>query len=246
MTNTYDDASRWTATTDWNTTTTSFGYDHNANLTTITYPSGLVDTFTFDNADRLTSIDYTNPTGTWATLDYTRNPDGTIATLTPAGLGGTADTYTYDPLNQLTGVTTTTGTTSYDHDPADNLTLYGATTQGFDDANQLCFTATSGTGACTTPPTGATTHAYDQRGNRTTTTSSRPSALIRQRCPAAPTRWQRRHGPPARRASTPQVPTTPGSALPVPARQPCTCVDPAIRHMPRLPAEGPAGTSPSW
>ena len=58
VTHSYDDAGRLTSVQDWLTNITSFGYDANSNLSTETPPSstGIVDTFTFDAADRLMSI----------------------------------------------------------------------------------------------------------------------------------------------------------------------------------------------
>ena len=45
----------------------------------------------------------------------------------------------------------------------------GSTQQAFNNADELCWTAAT-TGTCASPPTGATTYAYDARGNRTTVT----------------------------------------------------------------------------
>ena len=41
--------------TDWNNQTTSLGYDPDGNLTTTTYPNGIVDARSYDAADQLTS-----------------------------------------------------------------------------------------------------------------------------------------------------------------------------------------------
>jgi YD repeat-containing protein len=50
----YDNAGRLTSVQDWLSNTTAFGYDVNSNLTTETLPtaSGVVDSFSFDAADR--------------------------------------------------------------------------------------------------------------------------------------------------------------------------------------------------
>jgi RHS repeat-associated protein len=45
----------------------------------------------------------------------------------------------------------------------------GSTQQTFNNADELCWTAAS-SGACASPPTGATTYTYDTRGNRTRVT----------------------------------------------------------------------------
>src|SRR5439155_4156706 len=55
---------------------------------------------------------------------------------------------------------------AYKYDTADNLTQKGTTQQAFNNADELCWTAST-TGPCASPPTGATTYQYDTRGNRT-------------------------------------------------------------------------------
>jgi len=57
------------------------------------------------------------------------------------------------------------------YDAADNLTQTGATQQAFNNADELCWTAST-TGPCSTPPSGATSYQYDARGNRTNVTPS--------------------------------------------------------------------------
>ena len=54
----YDNAGRWISAQDWNSNQTTFGYDSNSNLTTETFPSatGVVDTFTFSNADQVIAV----------------------------------------------------------------------------------------------------------------------------------------------------------------------------------------------
>jgi RHS repeat-associated protein len=66
----------------------------------------------------------------------------------------------------------TRDSTAYAYDAADNATsLADGTGQSFDAANQLCWRkASTPTGSCTSPPSGATTYGYDSRGNRTTAT----------------------------------------------------------------------------
>lgn len=59
-----------------------------------------------------------------------------------------------------------TGSIAYKYDAADNLTQKGLTQQAFNNADELCWTASTSS-ACSTPPSGATTYQYDTRGNRT-------------------------------------------------------------------------------
>lgn len=50
------DAGRLRTVADWVSHTTTYGYDENSNLTTGTYPNGVIATNAFDKANRLTSI----------------------------------------------------------------------------------------------------------------------------------------------------------------------------------------------
>jgi RHS repeat-associated protein len=167
----YDDAGRWTSTTDWNSNTTSFDYDANSNLIGQTLPNSTSATRTFDAADRLTGISHDRGSTNLATFTYTRDDIGQLATVTSTGVGSN-DAYTYTDVNQLDS----DATGAYDYDAADNLAVFAnGQHQGFDVANQLCWSSTSapsGTPTCSSPPTGATTYTYDSRGNRTAATPS--------------------------------------------------------------------------
>jgi RHS repeat-associated protein len=170
----YDSAGRLSSIQDWNSNTTTFGYDPNSNLTTETFPtaSGVVDTSTFDNADRQTATTVTKVVPLF-TANYTRDPANQLTADTSASAG--TGSYKYTPLNQLcyAGAANLTacsspppGSTSYKYDAADNLIQSGSTQQAFNNADQVCWTA-SATGSCATPPSGATTYQFDTRGNRT-------------------------------------------------------------------------------
>src|SRR6202022_3652538 len=60
--------------------------------------------------------------------------------------------------------------TAYGYDRSDNLVkLANGAAQGFDAANQLCWSTPAtpgGSPTCSAPPAGATTYGYDSRGNR--------------------------------------------------------------------------------
>src|SRR2546429_318313 len=93
--------------------------------------------------------------------------------------------YKYTTLNQLcyagsanptACASPPTGSYPYTFDAADNLTKTentahtGSVTQQFNAADELCWSvAGSSANACGTVPTGATTYAYDTRGDRTGT-----------------------------------------------------------------------------
>ena len=174
----YDDAGRMTSVQDWLGNTTSFGYDVNSNLTTETLPaaSGVVDTITFDAADRLMGISDTKGKTTLFAATYTRDDANQLTS--DSSQPSSTSAYKYTTLNQVcyAGSGSTTACTSppsgsipYKYDAGDNLTQTGTTQQGFNNADELCWTGST-TGSCATPPTGATTYGYDTRGNRTTVT----------------------------------------------------------------------------
>jgi RHS repeat-associated protein len=174
----YDDAGRLTSVQDWLSSTTSFGYDANSNLTTETLPaaSGVVDTFTFDAADRLTAISDKKGKTTLFAATYTRDSANQLTSDSSAP--NSTSSYKYTTLNQVCYAGSSSsgacslppsGATAYAYDAADNLTQMGTTQQAFDNADELCWTAAT-SGSCASPPTGATTYVYDARGNRTTVT----------------------------------------------------------------------------
>lgn len=163
----FDKAGRMTSVTDWlvPANTTSFNPDANSNVDKVTFPaaSGLVDNYGFDKAGQLSTITNASAGTTRSSLTYLRDKNDQVNTVSTTGAPAENHSYTYTPLNQLKGV----DGSAYAYDSADNLkTLLSGKTQAFDDANQLCWTG-AGTGACTTPPSGATTYEYDTRGNRT-------------------------------------------------------------------------------
>jgi RHS repeat-associated protein len=165
VTRTFDDAGRQLTSTGWAGGTATYGYDPNANLTTINTPAttGVEDTFGFDQANRMTGYTLRKATTVTGSITYTRDPEGMVASSTGSGLPGVADTLGYRPTDML--ASDTTGTYSYDS--ADGLTgLPDGTKQRFDPAGQLCYSSTTNANPCTSPPTGATTFSYDTHGNR--------------------------------------------------------------------------------
>ncbi len=186
MTNTYDDAGRWTKVQDWNGNLTTIGYDVNSNLTKYTLPTAttVVDTSTYNAADQMDSTTAKAGTTTFYSASYTRDSNNqlTVDTSAPA----TQTKFRYSALNQLcyAGDPRTTGCSSppagaepFAYDAADNLIKLNTTTQQFNAADQLCWTLGAASGnACTSPPAGAATFAYDSRGNRSSQTPSTGAA----------------------------------------------------------------------
>ncbi len=166
----FDDASQLTSVRDWLGNVTRFGYDANGNQDRITYPAGTanVDTFSFDNADRLIGVAFNKSGSAYAQLSYTRRNNGDLSSTTQVGLPGPAsETHGYNLRDQLTS----SGAASYDYDAADNLVrLADGTRQVFDPAQRLCYSVPAGvpaTAPCNQPPTEATRFSYDNNGNRT-------------------------------------------------------------------------------
>jgi len=153
----YDAANRLQRVTDWLGNSTTFGYDANSNLTTEALPSstGITDTASYDQADRLMSIADSHAGSTFASFTYSRDANDLLSGQSATGVSQPNETYGYSPLNQLR----TVNTASYGYNAADNITqLTSGATLSYDNANELT-TQTQGTSS--------TAFGYDQRGNRT-------------------------------------------------------------------------------
>jgi RHS repeat-associated protein len=136
VTDTYNADQLLTAVTDWSSDKTSFGYNKDGVLTSETYPSGDTAAYTVSKDSELTA-----------------------ATTTGRAISAPAQTYTYNPLSQLTG----TGTASYGYDNAADPTTLGSTTQAFNPGGQLASATTSGT---------TTSYGYNADGDRTSAITS--------------------------------------------------------------------------
>ncbi len=153
----YDAGGRLTTVTDWNNHTTTFNPDADGNTTSQTYGNGVSAAATFDATDAMTSTTDTAAGGTTlASLVYTRDANSQLASSTATGLPGGNESYSYNQLEQLTGV----NAGSYSYDAAGNLTtLLNGATLGYDRANEATsFTPAGGQ---------AVSLQYDARGDRT-------------------------------------------------------------------------------
>jgi RHS repeat-associated protein len=157
VTRSFDGDGRLTSVADWLSNTTAFSYDPDSNLTATTFPSGTsnIDSYSYDDADQLSSINMNQSSSTLASLSYSRDPAGLITSESQTGLPGPASTsYGYTQLNQLASA----GSSAYSYDQAENVTqLDGTSGYSYDQANEL-----------TSSPTGS--YSYDQLGERTATT----------------------------------------------------------------------------
>lgn len=186
VTQTWNDDGTLASVEDWNSKTTTFGYDANANLHTITDPSttNVVDTFGYNAADAMTSVSDSNGSVLFS-ANYTRDGNGQLAS--DDSVSSSVGSYRYNSLNQLCygGSASTNACSSppassnaYAFDDAGNLTTNNGNSQQFNGADELCWSLPSGTSAnaCGSVPTGATTYGYDTRGNLTSAVPSSGSA----------------------------------------------------------------------
>lgn len=170
----FDAAGRMDWVEDWAGNRTTFAYDADSNPVTRTLPAAtnVVDSFTFDNADRLTAVNVNRLLVPLASFTYGRDGNDQLSSVASTGVPLDNHSYTYTSLNQLKNV----DVNQYGYDAADNLTqLTSGGRQGFDRLNRICWSTTTpptGTPTCRVPPSGATTYDYDSRGNRTSVTTS--------------------------------------------------------------------------
>jgi RHS repeat-associated protein len=174
VTRTYDKDARLEKVTDWNSQATKFTYNEDSELKATMFPGETKDedTYAYNDADQMTEVKMLKSTETLASLLYTRDGDGQVATVTSKGLPGEEKpSYEYDKNNRLTkgaGI-------AYEYDAANNPTKLGSTTYKYDSADQLESGGSTkyaynevGERTKTTPETGsATAYGYDQAGNIT-------------------------------------------------------------------------------
>jgi RHS repeat-associated protein len=173
VTRAFDKDGRLEKLTDWLTHSTKFTYDQDSDLKTTVFPTETKDedTYTYNDADQMTEAKMAKTTETLASLIYTRDSDGQVKKTTSKKLPGAEITEnTYDENNRLTK-----SGSEYEYDAANNPTKEGASTNTFNEGNEL----EKGTSATyvydelgertkTTPSSGpATTYGYDQAGDLT-------------------------------------------------------------------------------
>jgi RHS repeat-associated protein len=128
-----------------------YAYDADSNPTSVTDLSG-VETYGYDNRDRLTSVCYqaSCPGGSDPFIRWTY--DGVGNRLTEARPTGTTN-YSYDAADELTQA----GSSTYTYDANGNETASGTRSFGWNIAGQLVSTTSSGS---------TTNYSYDGDGNR--------------------------------------------------------------------------------
>ena len=103
--------------------TPRYGYDAAGNLQTVTYPNGVVHSYTYDQKNRLTNLAVNNGSGAIASYAYTLDAAGHRTNVTE--LSGRTVRYGYDSLYRLTsetisGATSQNGAIAYVYDPVGN------------------------------------------------------------------------------------------------------------------------------
>jgi RHS repeat-associated protein len=157
----YDAANRLTQITQ-GTLSWSFGYDGAGNRTSLTQPNGTNTTYAYQVNNWLSSITHKGPGGAaFQIISYTYDANGNR--ITQADSSGTT-TSGYDALNRLVQAAYpgTYGTWSWAYDPVGNRTSQtapgGITTYAYDGNNRLT-------------QAGAVVYTYDANGNLTGTTA---------------------------------------------------------------------------
>jgi RHS repeat-associated protein len=178
----YDHANRLQSITDWLNNKTTFAVDADSNPQTTTFPStdGKADSYAYNNADQLTSVELAQGVFTRAGFTYTRDSNGQISGVTSTGVGSN-ETYSYTPINQLQKIN---NVSTYAYNPADDITQLGNTTISGYAGNEI-GTVTSGSNAVTygydslgartqggTPGGPAVAYAYDEAQHLISTTGS--------------------------------------------------------------------------
>jgi RHS repeat-associated protein len=164
---TYDDAGNLISKTLPNGDEWTYDYDPNGNLTSIVDPNGNATqtagdgttTDTYDNANRLKTIGYSDST---PGVNYSYDA---VSNRTSMSDGNGAVNYGYDNLNRLTSVTRGLDTFSYSYDASNNIT-----NRTYPDNTSIAYTYDEDHRLASVASGGATTsYSYDAAGNLTQT-----------------------------------------------------------------------------
>jgi RHS repeat-associated protein len=156
----YDANDRLASVTNPDGAVTSYGYDGVGNRTSVTDPDGNTTSYAYDADNRLVSV--TDPTG--AVTKYGYDADGNRTSVATPDGGKTS--YVYDAGGRLVKKTDPLGNvTTYSYDADGNRTSVtdatgASTTYGYDTDNRV-------TGISYSDSTPSVSYAYDAQGNRT-------------------------------------------------------------------------------
>ncbi|MGW2519327.1 LamG-like jellyroll fold domain-containing protein [Streptomyces sp. NPDC001617] len=146
-------------------TTATLTYNQLGQTKGVSYGTGgATRSYDYNTSHQLTSDVLKTPSGTTeASVAYTYNADGQIATQTTTGTAGSGtSTYDYDYAGRLKSAATGSATTSYGYDANGNRTSAGSATATYNARNELT-SVTSGSAT--------TTYAYTARGTTSSVTS---------------------------------------------------------------------------
>jgi YD repeat-containing protein len=136
----YDALNRLEYVQEINTGWSTYTYDNVGNLASVTYPNGVVHSYSYDTRNRLTNLAVNNPSGAVASYGYTLDAAGHRTSVTD--LSGRKATYTYDNIYRLTSETIASdpggqnGVISYTYDPVGNRTQQTSTVPAIPSANR--------------------------------------------------------------------------------------------------------------
>ncbi len=170
LTYAYDPFYRITTMTFASSTIASFTYRKDDLLGTISYGDGSLATYVFNGRGFPLENKVTAGASTFMDLVYTENATGDIVGLTDKAASGDTESYIHDKLDRIQSATGPWGTLSYTDDAAGNrLTnaLAGTTTYyKYGAYNKLCASSTSSTITCASAASGTVTkYYYDANGN---------------------------------------------------------------------------------
>jgi len=172
ITRAYDSAGRLEKVTDWLGKETKFSYNRDSLPQATAFPAASEnkDEYAYNAGDQLEKTTMKRGAETLASIVYARDSAGQLKSTTQTGLPGAEKVeYEYDERERLKkGVGT-----SFEYDPANNLTKQGVSTLKYDKGGQLEEGAgikytfdQVGERTKATPEKGpATTYGYDQAGN---------------------------------------------------------------------------------
>src|SRR5439155_11058203 len=166
----YDAFYRVTSMTFASSTIASFTYRKDDLLGTVSYGDGSLGTYVFNGRGFPLENKVTAGASTFMDLVYTENATGNLVGITDKAASGDTESYIYDKLDRILSATGPWGTLTYTDDAAGNrLTnaLGGTTTYyKYGAYNKLCASSTSSTITCASAPSGTLTkYYYDANGN---------------------------------------------------------------------------------
>src|SRR3989454_11444760 len=170
LTYAYDPFYRVTSMTFASGTIASFTYRKDDLLGTVSYGDGSLATYVFNGRGFPLEDNVTAGASTLMDLVYTENATGDVVGLTDKAASGDSESYIYDKLDRIQSATGPWGTLSYGYDAAGNrLTMaLGSTTTDYKHGayNKLCAASTSSTITCASAASGSgTKYYYDPNGN---------------------------------------------------------------------------------